>query len=60
MSAKRKTLYTIIALQAFIFIFAILIGHSLGKAQTRDSINPVERIRMIDEAMRLIRNKYKE
>ncbi|MFC1712332.1 S41 family peptidase [Candidatus Poribacteria bacterium] len=60
MSAKRKTLYTIIALQAFIFIFAILIGHSLGKAQTRDDITHISRVNMINEAMRLIRNKYKE
>ena len=60
MSAKRKTLYTIIALQAFIFIFAILIGHSLGKSQARDEVDADTRIRMIDDAMRLIRNKYKE
>ncbi len=60
MSAKKKTLYTIIALQAFIFIFAILIGHSLGRSQTRDSVTAITHARMIDEAMKLIRNKYKE
>lgn len=56
MSAKRKMFYTIIVLQTFVFICAGLIGHSLGKAQITD----VARYRMIDEAMNLIRSKYKE
>ena len=58
--SEKKTLYTAIALQAFIFIFAVLIGHSLGKTQARDSVNPVTGYLMIQEAMQLIDSKYKE
>lgn len=59
MSAKKKTLYIIITLQAFIFIFAILIGHSLGKSQSQER-NTFAQFKMITYAMSLIENKYKE
>ncbi len=60
MSAGKKTLYTAIALQVFVFVFAVLIGHSLGRTQERDSVTPITQIYMIQEAMNLIGNKYKE
>lgn len=60
MSSGRKTLYIIILLQVFILIFAALIGHSLGKSQTRDTTTPYTQFSMITDAMGLIRNKYKE
>ena len=60
MSANRKTLYTVIALQAFIFAFAVLIGRSLGKAQSQDGASYMARVQMVYDAMGIIRNKYKE
>jgi len=60
MLTGKKTFYATIALQALIFIFAVLIGHSLGKSQTQDKVTPVTKLLMIDEAMRLINNEYKE
>ncbi len=59
MSAKRKTFYTIIALQVFFFIFAVLIGRSLGRSQSHDG-NIFTQFRMVSDAAMLIRSKYKE
>ena len=60
MSAGKKTLYVAIALQAFVFVFAVLIGHSLGKTQVQDNATPMTQLYMIQEAMNLIGSKYKE
>jgi len=61
MSEGKKTLYAIIVLQMIILISAVLIGHSIGKAQTRDNtISSREQFSMIGEAMQYIRSKYRE
>lgn len=60
MSAGKRTLYATIVLQAFGLAFAILLGHSLGKAQTQDNVNNYTRFAMIDEAVRYIESKYRE
>jgi carboxyl-terminal processing protease len=58
----RRTFYIIIILQTFILAFAVLIGHSLGRAQARDNADYYDRFAkvMIGEAMEYIKDKYKE
>ncbi|MBD3182840.1 PDZ domain-containing protein [Candidatus Poribacteria bacterium] len=58
MSEGRKTYYAIIILQAVILVFAVLIGHSLGKSQIRESLGI--RPDMVDEVMLYIKEKYKD
>jgi len=56
----RRTFYIIVILQTFILAFAVLIGHSLGRAQARDDTNYRKEFAMISEAMLYIRDKYRE
>lgn len=63
MSEGKKTLYAIIVLQMIILVSAVLIGHSIGKAQTRDnnsSFSYRDQFGMIAQAMQHIRSKYRE
>jgi carboxyl-terminal processing protease len=61
MSEGKKTLYAIIVLQMIILVSAVLIGHSIGRAQPRDSsISSRDQFGMIGKAMLYIREKYRE
>jgi carboxyl-terminal processing protease len=61
MSEGKKTLYAIIVLQMIILVSAVLIGHSIGRAQTRDNtISYRDQFGMITKAMQYIRDKYKD
>jgi carboxyl-terminal processing protease len=63
MPEGRKTVYSVIIIQAFILVFAVLLGLSLGKAQSRGESSDYQyngHLGMISEAMNYIRSKYKE
>jgi len=60
MSERNKTLYSIIALQMVILVFAVLIGRSLGKAQGRDVVTHSPGFDMIGEAVGYIKERYRE
>ncbi len=62
MSEGKKTLYAIIVLQMIILVSAVLVGHSIGKAQTREnnSFSYRDQFAMITKAMQYIRDKYKD
>jgi len=60
MPEGKKNFYTIVALQVFILAFAVLIGHSLGKAQVRDKVNDYVKLEMIGQTIEHIKDKYIE
>lgn len=58
MPERRKNLYTIVALQVFILAFAVLIGHSLGKAQVSDKVSDYVKLEMIGQTIEHIKDRY--
>ena len=56
----RKSLYTIVVLQVIILVFAVLIGHSLGKAQVRNTPGEHIKFEMLGQAIGYIKDRYVE
>ena len=60
MPEGKKNTYTIVVLQIFILAFAVLIGHSLGKAQVRSNTSDYVKLEMISQAIDRIKDRYIE